>query len=214
MDIAYWEEYYKKNNFNCNNSLFSSCVSKYLEFSDASILELGCGNGRDAFYFEALGFSVVAIDQVVNELEFLSNEFGDKNIKFISGDFTQLGKISDIQGMHFDCIYSRFTLHSITTNDEKRLLSEVPRFLKEKGIFAIEARGKKNSLCGLGDKIEEDECSVAYRYNDHYRRFIDFDLLCKRLESDFDLIYAKEDLGFAPYNGEDDFFFRILARKK
>lgn len=214
MDIEYWEKHYSRQDGGRIQSLFSEFVLSYLQ-DKKYILELGCGNGRDALFLKRSGFNLVAIDQVTNEIDLLNKEFCDQNIQFVTGDFTHLSNaLKDSLVKQFDCIYSRFTLHSVTSTEEQRLLADIPCFLKEGGILAIEARGLKNSLCGKGKKVEEDDYSISYIHDNHYRRFIDFNTLCKRLEKNFEVIYAEEGEGFAPYNGENDVFFRIIAKKR
>lgn len=53
----------------------------------------------------------------------------------------------------------------------------------------------------------------AFIHDSHYRRFVDFESLCEVLESQLNLTihFAKEDRGFAPFNGEDDYFFRVVG---
>ncbi|MDX1446886.1 class I SAM-dependent methyltransferase, partial [Lishizhenia sp.] len=125
-DKKYWEKYYKEQGkkFNANPSLFAKFLVKegYLKKGD-SLIELGCGNGRDALYFAQKGLNVKAIDQ---------SEFTTKNLNEIEGitaetnDFTRLDDLSE----KVDVIYSRFTLHSIDKKGEKRVLKWAQRNLK------------------------------------------------------------------------------------
>ncbi len=170
-----------------------------------SLLELGCGNGRDAIYFHQKGFCVTAIDQTTAEINLLKNQY--PSICFLSGDFTNL---NHFQLPLFDVIYSRFTLHSINENDENHLLKNIPCFLKQNGLLAIEARGLNNSLFGKGKKIAPN----SFIYEGHFRRFIDFEHLKEKLKEYFVLEYAQEKEGFAPFLNQNDVFFRLLARKK
>ena len=255
-----------------------------------SLLELGCGNGRDALFFAKNKIQTTAIDQVSEEISYLASHCatttkGVANPHFIAGDFTNLsaifgevdsktdsalihpksntlatpkdsvinaqrenildesqrvvseakqksglrhheqgnrtqrfideasGKLPDLslKFPHFDCIYSRFTLHSITHTQQESLLSQIPHFLAPSGIIAIEARGKKNSLYQQGEPVEGE--ANAFIHDSHYRRFVDFESLCEVLESQLNLTihFAKEDRGFAPFNGEDDYFFRVVG---
>nr|WP_258443694.1 class I SAM-dependent methyltransferase [Helicobacter sp. 16-1353] len=95
------------------------------------------------------------------------------NPNFIAGDFTKLEsfKFRD----KFDCIYSRFTLHSIDKNAQDKVLKNCIKYLKIGGILAIEVRGKKNSLYKKGLEVEKD----AFIYEEHYRRFLDFGETCE-----------------------------------
>lgn len=264
MDKSYWTKFYAKHKVGGKPSLFAQFVwDSYLRQMQAdknvkartntqintksshtphtgtiSLLELGCGNGRDALFFAKNKIQTTAIDQVVDEISYLAKHCatttkGIANPHFIAGDFTNLSAIferggagiafsntkssaitarqDNLESTRFDCIYSRFTLHSITHAQQENLLSQIPHFLAPSGIVAIEARGKKNSLYQQGEPVEGE--ANAFIHDSHYRRFVDFESLCEVLESQLNLTihFAKEDRGFAPFNGEDDYFFRVVG---
>lgn len=207
MDIEYWSNFYKNGHTKKENSLFSAFVLEFCNLlKDASILELGSGNGRDALFFAKSGMKVVAIDQIDDHLTYMH-----ENIYFIQSDFTKINH-EDFQ-TKFDCVYSRFTLHSISETQEDILLDSIPSVIKQGGFLAIEARGLKNSLYGKGRKVENE--NNAFYYDKHYRRFIDFEKFTSKLQKlykNIEIIYASESRGFAPFNGEDDFFFRLIVK--
>ena len=252
-------------NFDTHNTHNTQTSSHTPYTGTLSLLELGCGNGRDALFFAKNKIQTTAIDQVADEISYLASHCatttkGIANPHFIAGDFTNLsaiferggadstkddvlttqrknvldeksglrhhergdrtqrfidkasGKLPDLSlSQRFDCIYSRFTLHSITHTQQENLLSQIPHFLAPSGIVAIEARGKKNSLYRQGEPVEGE--ANAFIHDSHYRRFVDFESLCEVLESQLNLTihFAKEDRGFAPFNGEDDYFFRVVG---
>ena len=71
MNKSYWDNYYAKTIGIETPSTFASYVSDLMKKGE-SILELGCGNGRDSFYFAKKGFHVFAIDQskiVINRIK-------------------------------------------------------------------------------------------------------------------------------------------------
>ncbi|WP_052058198.1 class I SAM-dependent methyltransferase [Helicobacter jaachi] len=203
-----------------------------------SLLELGCGNGRDALYFAKHGIAVIAIDQVQEEIAFLQEQAralcahdtmdsinsmptqnsahldctdsiestqadamprASRNVippVFIAGDFTQLDATfkqnlaatqahatnapEESSAPSFDCIYSRFTLHSITKAQQDRLLQDSLRFCKVGGILAIEVRGQKNELYKKGAPVADEP--DAFIYDNHYRRFLHFEDTIAQLE--------------------------------
>lgn len=254
---------------NAQNTQAGTTTSHTPHIDTLSLLELGCGNGRDALFFAKNKIQTTAIDQVADEISYLAKHCatttkGIANPHFIAGDFTNLSAIFERGGVdsafsstkddaltaqrenvldeksgllhhergdttqrfidkandklpdlslnpRFDCIYSRFTLHSITHTQQENLLSQIPHFLAPSGIVAIEARGKKNSLYRQGEPVEGE--ANAFIHDSHYRRFVDFESLCEVLESQLNLTihFAKEDRGFAPFNGEDDYFFRVVG---
>ncbi|WP_246059081.1 class I SAM-dependent methyltransferase [Campylobacter troglodytis] len=205
-DKSYWKAYYNTHLKEEAPSLFARfCKEGFLK-PEFSLVELGCGNGRDSLYFAKNGIKVLGIDQCENVIEFLKKGYDLENLAFESGDFTALKDFDE----GFDAVYSRFTLHSINEMQQKRLFEWIKRNLKPKGILAIECRGYKNSLYKLGARVEED----AFIYEEHYRRFLNFKALKEALSKDYELLFAKEDRGFAPFKAEDDFFIRIIGAKR
>lgn len=204
-DKSYWAKFYEHNQNPFSQSLFAEFILKYAP-KNAKILELGCGNGRDSVFFHQKGLRVKAIDACENEIEYLKAHYANENLEFENADFCALDEISNA----YDVIYSRFTLHSITKKQQERLLPFVYNALKAQGLFCVEVRGLKNSLFNQGVALGDN----AFIYDEHYRRFLDFEILCDELKNlGFNLLFAKEDKGFAPFKNEDDFFIRIIAQK-
>jgi len=101
MQEKYWEERYKNNKLPTEPSEFAKFCGSFLR-EKRSIIDLGCGNGRDSYYFGEIGHQVFGVDQAIKNEE-------NENVNF--------DKIS-IDGLmsfdcHFDVVYSRFFLHSI-----------------------------------------------------------------------------------------------------
>lgn len=214
MDKTYWRDFYSRHKIGVEPSLFAKFVyknyllestncdtNKYAESNAPSLLELGCGNGRDSLYFANNGIDTTAIDQVQEEIAFLNDYVetqqdskqnhtestqeaeqrsdSQNNPYFLCGDFTQLDSFGFQQ--QFDCIYSRFTLHSISKAQQDKTLADCLKYCKDGGILAIEVRGEKNSLCGKGKAVENE--SNAFIYDNHYRRFLNFTQTLQEIES-------------------------------
>lgn len=209
MDKNYWSLYYARQNLELQPSLFAKEIVSIVKQESHNLVELGCGNGRDAVYFANSGFNVLAIDQVEEEINFLKSCYQYlTNIRFLCADFTDY-EINE----KFDVVYSRFTLHSISAEQEKKVLNNAYNILNNKGYICIEARGQKNEIFKKGIPVEGEK--DAFILDNHYRRFINFDLICKEIISiGFDVLFAHEDKGFAPFNGADETFIRIIAMKR
>ncbi len=206
-DIEYWNTYYstKKLGFE-NQSLFAEFVIQDLE-AEKSLLELGCGNGRDSLYFAKNGIYVTAIDASDKAISLLNTHFRLRTAQFICGDFVESEEIYQKQ---YDYCYSRFTWHSITQEQETNLLYNLPRAIKSNGRLFIEARSIHDDIFGEGCNVGEN----AYIYNDHFRRFIDMHQLTEKLvRFGFSIKSAQEGRGFAPYKEEDPVLIRIEAIK-
>lgn len=203
----YWNKFYNNDNLTNEPSLFACEIGKYIK-SGKKLVELGCGNGRDSIYFNSLGLQVDAVDISDRTIDKLKNKhLNNKNINFICDDFIEYIRNTNI---YSDYIYSRFTLHSITDDQQSTLLENVYTNLKEKGKFFIEVRSILDDIYGLGVEVGRN----AFIYEKHYRRFI----VKKELEKElvtigFKIISSEEKNGFAPFGDKDPIILRIIAEK-
>lgn len=205
-DASYWNAFYREDKAQNTPSLFAEYVEKLLKPGE-SILELGCGNGRDTIFFADKGYKVTAIDASDVAIDSLVRKYNAKNIWFICDDFTRSAVVKASQ---YKYVYSRFTLHAINAVQENEMLHNVFQALKPHGKFFVEARSINDELYGKGRAIEKN----AFIYHGHYRRFIDLDDLCRKLrDSGFGIEMAEESNGFAPYGESDPKIIRVIAVK-
>lgn len=209
MDLQYWEDYYKKQSSNRLPSNFANFVCENYLDSRTNFLELGCGNGRDSIFFANKGLTVEGVDQVKIQIQALNNQFElINNLTFTADDFTSLKREKK-----YDIIYSRFTLHSIPIEKQHKVLKWSFSQLSTNGVLCIEVRGKKNEIYQKGASVQGEK--DAFIYDDHYRRFLDFeDLKVELKDVGFEIVYSDEAKGFAPFNGLDETFIRVIAHKK
>tara|TARA_B110000503_G_scaffold141547_1_gene235427 strand:- start:1044 stop:1646 length:603 start_codon:yes stop_codon:yes gene_type:complete len=194
-DTNYWETFYEKHPENKIPSNFAVYINSVYLNKNKTLLELGCGNGRDAIYFINQGLKVTAIDLATKEIDYLK-QLNIQNITFKAHDFTKLYEYSN-----FDFVYSRFTLHSINEDSENSVLSQLNGVLKPGGLFLLEARSIK-------DKELEKEFGI-----DHYRRYIDLERVTKKIkDKGFTIIESLESQGLAKYKRENPYVIRIIAR--
>lgn len=208
MDKNYWKNIYSKQSEGEKPSLFAIYIADNYDLKGKSLIELGCGNGRDAIYFANANANVYAIDQCDNIIDLLDYRFQKvDNLHFKCLDFTSLDDETS-----YDIVYSRFTLHSISKEQEAQVLRWAHRNLTEGGKLCIEVRGQKNEIFRVGEPVEGEP--DAFILNDHYRRFIHFETFCEKLKAlGFNLEFAKEEKGFAPYKGTDETYIRVIASK-
>ena len=129
-------------------------------------------------------------------------------VLFVCDDFV---KCHTLYQMMYDCIYSRFTLHAITDEQENEMLDNVINGLCKGGVFCIEARTIKDDIYGLGEEVGHN----AYIYNNHYRRFIDVDEFKKKLiNKGFEIVFLEEERGFSKTDDSDPVLMRCIARQR
>ena len=207
MDYKYWDEYYTKQKAPIEPSKFAQDIIGYLK-DGKKVVELGCGNGRDAVFFAKNNIDVLAIDQSESSIKNLNDKYENNNIEFIADDFIKTNRLVESE---FNYVYSRFTMHSISEEEEDVLLQRVYDTLKEEGLLLIEVRSVKDDIYGLGKEITRN----TYVYNEHSRRFIVMDELINKLNSvGFNIIFADENNNYAIYKDENPTVIRIIAQKQ
>ena len=204
-DRAYWDEFYSLEHDEIKApSRFAKFVYEHFLRGKcgASLIEFGCGNGRDALYFSTNGVSVVAIDGSHIAIENLQKH--SQNTQWICADFTAPLKLKN----KFDICYSRFTLHAIDDSAELGLIKNVKNLLKPNGLFVVEARSINDSKFGIGKRVGDRE----FISDDHYRRFIDKDIFKANLtKNGFEIISCDESSEFAPTPGQNCVCIRVIA---
>ena len=96
---------------------FSSFVIKKIE-KDKSLLDVGCGNGRDSIFFSDKKIKTTGIDYsdiAISNLKKYENSY----LKFTVADIENIN--SSLGSIKFDYAYCRFLLHSIDELTEQAL---------------------------------------------------------------------------------------------
>lgn len=91
-------------------------IKKYNINKDNKILDLGCGEGRDAINLLNKGYNVLAVDYsntVINKCNELTNN------KYIN-NFKQFDLLVDKMDIKFDFIYSVAVIHMFLNNDHRK----------------------------------------------------------------------------------------------
>ena len=199
----YWNRYYHNRVCSTQPSPFARYVATLVE-PGRTLVDLGCGNGRDSLYFAQQGLQVVGIDLSPTAIELLRAQQAP-NAQFLCGDF--ITNPAHTPG-RYDYAYSRFTIHAINPKQETMLLQSMYRALKPGGKLLIEVRSVHDPLYGKGQPVERN----AFFYDNHYRRFIVLEELVQSLEQcGYRVEYAKEQTGFAPYGNDDPPVIRVVA---
>ena len=128
---------FKYGEYNLGNKP-SLYVKKLLPFLQKkkikTILDFGCGNGRNSFFLKKKGFDVSAIDskQVILDIE---KEFKRFNIspKYYNINSAKI----PYQKNSFDTIIAWRVLHRGLKDFRKKLVRELHRILKDKGYLII-----------------------------------------------------------------------------
>ena len=126
---------YKKYNLGVKPALHLKKLLPFLQKKKIkTILDFGCGNGRNTFFLKEKGFEVSAIDsrQIILEIE---KEFKKFNItsKYYNINSTKIPYKTN----SFDTILAWRVLHRGLKNYRRKLLKELHRILRSKGYLVL-----------------------------------------------------------------------------
>lgn len=132
-------------------------LNKYLSERDIKILEIGCGEGRDARYLLGLGYNVLATDISPEAISYCIEK--DSNH---ASSYKVLNACNDDSSIDtFDFIYSIACLHMLVDDtDRKRYLTFIKNHLKKNGVGLI---------LTLGDGKKEMSSDITEAFNDSER---------------------------------------------
>jgi SAM-dependent methyltransferase len=202
---SHWASFYRRHTAVTAPSPFAQdCLGKLKPAQ--RLLEIGCGNGRDAMFFAANGFEVTAIDKSQAAID-AGRERDDRGVEYICCDVVD---VADRVSGKFGVVYSRFSLHAMTRAEEERAIAAAHDLLTPGGMFCIECRSINDPLARAGDVLSPDE-----RIAGHYRRFIVLaELLDKLRGQGFGILEQVESKGLAVFGDEDPVVIRVLAEKR
>lgn len=211
---CFWDNYYSTgagdNPLNDSSSSFVQFCSPFIP-PGGKIVEFGCGNGRDARWFAMKKMQYLGLDLSIAAVQQCRRRFaGDcvEHCEFLAEDFAAQDLLLDRSGC-YDLVYSRFTMHSVTDDQEAVAFANAFRLLKPGGRFMLEARSTRDPRCGVGVRVSHN----AY-VETHYRRFLELDSTISRFEeAGFDVRIACEELRAAIFLSDKAAVVRIIAIK-
>jgi len=213
----YWKTFYSKANIPSVPSQFCALVATEINKSThTSIVEFGCGNGRDSEYFSSLQEDLRVFGSDLSEDVITKNsiEKTRHGAEFFVCDCTDEKDVGNlIEKAHNNTngnndtnkivVYNRFFLHTIDEKQEEKFLTALGHHMKTDDKLYMEFR------CDL------DEALPKVYGTSHYRRYVVTKDLVEFLKTlSFDIEYERTGQGMAKYKNEDPFVSRIIAVKK
>jgi 2-polyprenyl-3-methyl-5-hydroxy-6-metoxy-1,4-benzoquinol methylase len=208
IDIQdHWNSYYSHHHHHSHHSQppsdFAKFVASYMSKKKRTVIDIGCGTGRDGRYFASLGMEVLGVDPsfpVVKEEEeqpgWTRSRLNCLEIRDVFQDY--------------EVIYMRFFLHAIDTMTQDMLFRDMTKYVVPGSLLCIEARSMSDEMHSVGTRL-----SSAESVTDHYRRFLHYDELCAQIQSlGFQVLYSVHAQGLARHGDEDPHVIRIIAQKE
>jgi SAM-dependent methyltransferase len=202
----YWEHYYADRVTPTRRlpSQFATFVAGELT-GRHRVIEIGCGDGRDALFFASYGHDVIGVDASHSAIDAcrLAARALDEDAEFVVAQIDEPDLAARLKGDGGPrVVYARFFLHAITEPEEDCLLDLSGALTDPGDLLAVEYRTTRDSS---GAKV-----TAA-----HYRRFVlPASFEAKALAHGFDVVYAVEGFGFAKYRQDDAYVARTIFRKR
>ena len=203
--INYWNEFYKKNSIN-SESTFAKFTYKKIKNIRGKVLDIGCGNGRDAYFFNKKGFDVTAID-ISQKAIHKNSRVKIKNLVFKKFD---VGK--DKIKTKFEIIYCRFFVHTLDEKLEDKLIHIIKNTRKENTMVFFEFRNYKDKIFG-NFKANEHNKIIEFEKG-HIRRIIDPKVFQKKFTSKTKskIIYQKSGINLSIVKKDNPNLTRMIFK--
>ena len=207
---VYWANFYARTEY-ADGSTFFEFVSAWPGIPE-SVIDIGCGDGRDSRAFGAMGREVLGLDQSTVGVEHARSQAAaaglEGKVSFEVCDVSDAERLvrlisdrqADVDGPVL--FYLRFFLHSIPEDVQETLMGAIRDHARPGDFLCAEFRTERDA----------DKTKV---HGKHYRRFQNGDLFGKRLATDFGftVLHEEEGTGLSPYKGEDPVLYRVVARR-
>ena len=173
----FWEQYYS-GLIDGDTTLVEAPSPFAVEVSSkiptgSTLLDFGCGNGRDSCFFASQGLVIIATDICTKAVELTASKLPLPSSAIVADG-------SSLPETTVDYAYLRFVLHALTETEQDIVFRWMRKYVR-KQVF-IETRSTKDPRCGQGKLVGRNE------YIDtHYRRFL----------STEDLVAAASRVGFS-----------------
>ena len=203
--INYWNKFYKKKSITAE-STFAKFTYKKIINKKSTLLDIGCGNGRDSYYFNRKGLIVTGIDISQKAIQKNSKD-KIKNLSFKKFD---IGK-DKIKGK-FDIIYCRFFVHTVDELLENKLIKLIKNSKNRGTKVFFEFRNYKDKI--FGNFKAKDHNKVVEFEKGHFRRIIDPKIFKKKflIETKSKIIYQKNGINLSIVRKDNPNLSRMIFK--
>lgn len=130
--------------------IVENIIHKYNISKNAKVLEIGCGEGRDAIYLHNNGYNIYGTDISQEAVNYCIAKSGYQN-------FFQLDAVNGSTNEKFDYIYAIAVIHMLVLDDDrKKFLQFIKKHIKNNGYALI---------CSMGDGNEESETDIRHAFD-------------------------------------------------
>jgi len=189
--IDYWDNLYlKKSYFGTGPTKLAKLAEQFFQrVKKHNILEIGCGQGRDAIFFSQLGHNVKAFDISSNAVEFVNATKSALNLTNLDVIVHDVQKPFPFGTELFDFVYSNLALQFFELQNLKKILKNISKSMQNNSFFLLSTKKEGDKYYKTGKKIAD----FAYQNQGITRYFYDDITLKEILSKEFQIIRFEED---------------------
>lgn len=205
-----WSNFYAHHRFDAASPFARHCLAAldtpYL------VLDLGCGDGRDARLFAAAGHPTLGVDRskvgvrhAVEQADAAGLDGARFKVADLGDELALRGVVADARQSNPGLptlFYLRFLLHA------------VPPAVQDVVMGTVQAEARPGDLVAVEFRADEDKTLPKAR-RAKYRRFQDGPAFGSDLERrDFVIKDSEHGTGLAPFADEDPYVYRAIAQRQ
>lgn len=201
---TYWDNFYSNDNeLPLAPSDFAVYFFRFLQAltdkkSYKNILSIGCGNGRDAYYFSSQGFEVTGIDSFskieTDKFQFLQKSIFDYEVNELNA---------------FDICYLRFLIHTLSEQECDQLFAQLA-LLPPETLIAIETRSTTN----ITKKEKLETFFKSPIGGEHFRMLYSKNYMDEKISDKFTIVESSDSTDVAKFKSENPFCLRYIIQPK
>jgi len=202
----YWESFYSKHIFKLDlqkpSDFANFCLLFIKDKNINSLIEFGCGNGRDTNFFLKKKIKVLAFDKCINAINCTKqncdkfNNFQSYVLDVFTDKFEDL-----VVDLSPKAIYARFLLHSMRDEEIEIFIKKCSSSMSLDDLLFFEYRTIKDEK----RKKETDK---------HYRNYLNPNNIIRITKKlNLDCVFHTEGTGLAIWNSDDAYVSRQIFKK-
>ncbi len=177
INFRYWQDDWGKEKEKWPASDFGQKTWKYIRDKNyRTLLDLGCGNGRDSIFFNDHGLKVTAMDISKSGIESLKRK--NSQIRTILKDIKNI----NLPKNSFDVIYAHLSLQYFNLKESKIIFDKLHHLLTPAGMIFVRCKSIDDPKYGEGINLGEN-----IFFKSHLRHFFTEELM-KKLLKKFEII--------------------------
>jgi len=159
---SYWENRYKRHGVEWGFKP-SLTARKSLEVLKKigrldTLIDVGCGYGRDSFFFSYNGYEVVGIDASKRAIEIANKPEGAKFERCSPPTFVRTDIFDYVSPQKFDVVYSNFFVHLFDEGKRQEIIKIFADLLRDHGVILCSVASSNDSDFGQGESAGPDSC--------------------------------------------------------